>query len=122
LKYRTAQIEGETEAQLGQAGGARFGAQIRNYALIAEDGKYALDDGIQAIKVVRAHAAEWGVFSGSRRLHGILSWRNDHRVYGHPAGCERASELRRSDLRRLFSYRASDTERRATLFHGDGGG
>lgn len=57
LKYRTAQIEGETEAQLGQAGGARFGAQIRDYALIAEDGKYALDDGVQAIKVVRAHAA-----------------------------------------------------------------
>ncbi len=61
LKYRTAPLEGETEAQLGQAGGARFGAQIRNYALIAEDGKYALDDGIQAIKVVRARAAEWGV-------------------------------------------------------------
>lgn len=61
LKYRTAQIEGQNEAQLGQAGGARFGAQIRNYALIAEDGKYALDDGVQAIKVVRAHAAEWGV-------------------------------------------------------------
>jgi acetyl esterase/lipase len=61
LKYRTAQIEGETEAQLGQAGGARFGAQIQNYALIAEDGKYALEDGVQAIKVVRAHAAEWGV-------------------------------------------------------------
>jgi acetyl esterase/lipase len=61
LKYRTAQVEGENEAQLGQAAGARFGAQIRNYALIAEDGKYALDDGVQAIKVVRAHAAEWGV-------------------------------------------------------------
>ena len=61
LKYRTAQIEGETEAQLGHAGGARFGAQVRNYALIAEDGKYALDDGVQAIKVVRAHAANWGV-------------------------------------------------------------
>ena len=41
LKYRTAQVEGENEAQLGQAAGARFGAQIRNYALIAEDGKYA---------------------------------------------------------------------------------
>ena len=61
LKYRTAQIEGDTEEQLRQAGAARFGAQIRNYALIAEDGKYALDDGVQAIKVVRAHAAEWGV-------------------------------------------------------------
>ncbi len=61
LKYRTAQIEGENEAQLGQAGRARFGAQINNYALIAGDGKYALDDGVQAIKIVRAHAAEWGV-------------------------------------------------------------
>ena len=29
LKYRTAQLEGENEAQLGQSGGARFGAQIR---------------------------------------------------------------------------------------------
>jgi hypothetical protein len=47
LKYRTAQVEGENEAQLGQAAGARFGAQIRNYALIAEDGKCALDDGVQ---------------------------------------------------------------------------
>ena len=61
LKYRTAPLQGETEAQLGQAGGARFGAQIRDYALIAEDGKYALDDGVQAIKVVRAHAADLGV-------------------------------------------------------------
>lgn len=61
LKYRTAQIEGENEAQFGQAGRGRLGAQIRDYALIAEDGKYALDDGVQAIKVVRAHAAEWGV-------------------------------------------------------------
>lgn len=61
LKYRTAPLEGATEAELGQAGGARFGAQIRNYALIEEDGKYALDDGIQAIKVVRSHAAEWGI-------------------------------------------------------------
>jgi acetyl esterase/lipase len=61
LKYRTAQIEGDNEAQLDQAGAARFGAQVRNYALIAEDGKYALEDGVQAIKVVRAHAAEWGI-------------------------------------------------------------
>lgn len=61
LKYRTAQIEGETEAQLGHAGSARFEAQVRNYALIAQDGKYALDDGVQAIKVVRTHAAQWGI-------------------------------------------------------------
>jgi acetyl esterase/lipase len=61
LKYRTAPLEGKTDAELDQAGGARFGTQIRNYALIAEDGKYALDDGVQAIRVVRAHSAEWGI-------------------------------------------------------------
>ena len=61
LKYRTAPLEGETEAQLNQAGGARFGAQLRNHALIAEDGKHGIADGIQSIKVVRAGAAEFGV-------------------------------------------------------------
>jgi acetyl esterase/lipase/quercetin dioxygenase-like cupin family protein len=61
LKYRTAQIEGQDEAQLNQSGGARFGAQLRDHALIAEDGKFGIADGIQAIKVLRAHAAEWGV-------------------------------------------------------------
>ena len=61
LKYRTVQLEGQNEAQLNQSGGARFGAQLRDHALIAEDGKYGIADGIQAIKVVRAHAAEWGI-------------------------------------------------------------
>ncbi len=61
LKYRTAQLEGQNEAQLNQSGGARFGAQLANHALIAEDGKYGIADGIQAIKVVREHAAAWGV-------------------------------------------------------------
>jgi acetyl esterase/lipase len=61
LKYRTAPLEGENEAQLRQSGGARFGAQLRDHALIAEDGKYAIADGIQSIKVVREHAAEWGI-------------------------------------------------------------
>ncbi|HLJ45509.1 MAG TPA: alpha/beta hydrolase [Bryobacteraceae bacterium] len=61
LKYRTAQIEGRDEAQLDQSGGARFGAQLRDHALIAEDGKYGIADGIQAVKVVRARAAELGV-------------------------------------------------------------
>ena len=61
LKYRTAALDGETETQLNQAGGARFGAQLNNHALIAEDGKYGIADGIQSIKVVRAHASEWGV-------------------------------------------------------------
>jgi acetyl esterase/lipase len=61
LKYRTVQIEGQNEAQLDQSGRARFGAQLRDHALIGEDGKYGIADGIQAIKVVRSRAAEWGV-------------------------------------------------------------
>jgi len=61
LKYRTVQLQGQSEAQLNQSGGARFGAQLNNHALIAEDGKYGIADGTQAIKVVRAHAAEWGI-------------------------------------------------------------
>jgi acetyl esterase/lipase len=61
LKYRTVQLEGQDEAQLNQSGGARFGAQLRDHALIAEDGKCGIADGIQAIKVVRVHANEWGV-------------------------------------------------------------
>jgi acetyl esterase/lipase len=61
LKYRTVPLEGENDAQLGQSGGARFGAQLQNHALIAEDGKYSIADGIQAIKAVREHAAELGV-------------------------------------------------------------
>lgn len=61
LKYRTAPLEGKNETQLNQAGGARFGAQSNNHASIAEDGKYGIADGIQSIKVVREHAAEWGI-------------------------------------------------------------
>lgn len=61
LKYRTVPLEGKTDAELGQSGSARFGAQLADHALIAEDGKYGIADGIQAIKVVREHAVEWGV-------------------------------------------------------------
>ena len=61
LKYRTVQLEGQDAAQLRQSAGARFGAQLRNHALIDEDGKYGVADGIQAVRVVRAHAAEWGI-------------------------------------------------------------
>ena len=61
LKYRTVQLEGQDAAQLRQSAGARFGAQLRNLPLIDEDGKPGIADGIQAVKVVRAHAAEWGI-------------------------------------------------------------
>ena len=63
LKYRTVQLEGQDAAQLNQSAGARFGAQLRNLDSIAEDGKYGIADGIQAVKVVRAHATEWGISS-----------------------------------------------------------
>ncbi len=61
LKYRTVQIEGQDAAQLNQSAGARFRAQLSNLPLIDEDGKYGIADGIQAVKVVRAHSAEWGI-------------------------------------------------------------
>jgi acetyl esterase/lipase len=61
LKYRTAPLQGETDAQLGQASGARFGAQLNNHALILEDGKPGIADGIQAIKILREHAQEFGI-------------------------------------------------------------
>jgi acetyl esterase/lipase len=61
LKYRTVQIEGQDAAQLNQSAGRRFKAQLGNLALIDEDGKYGIADGIQAVKVARAHAAEWGI-------------------------------------------------------------
>jgi len=61
LKYRTVQLQGENEAQIGEAGRARFGAQVANHALITEDAQNAIADGIQSVKVVREHAAEWGI-------------------------------------------------------------
>ncbi len=61
LKYRTKQIEGKDATELGQSARAAFMAQLNNHALIAEDGKYGIADGIQAVKVVRAHATEWGI-------------------------------------------------------------
>ena len=61
LKYRTKQIEGKDATKLGQSARAAFMAQLNDHALIAEDGKYAIADGIQAVKVVRAHASDWGI-------------------------------------------------------------
>ena len=61
LKYRTVQIEGQDAAQLNRSSNARFRAQLSNLPLIDEDGKYGIADGIQAVKVVRTHAAEWGI-------------------------------------------------------------
>jgi hypothetical protein len=59
LKYRTKQLDGKDAAEVGQSARAAFMAQLNNHALIAEDGKYGVADGIQAVKVVRARASEW---------------------------------------------------------------
>ena len=61
LKYRTVPLAGSSDQEVDKAGRARFGAQLNDHRLIAEDGKYGIADGIQSIKVVRAHAAEWGI-------------------------------------------------------------
>ena len=55
------QIEGQHAAQLSQAANAALAATIRDVSLIDENGKYGIADGIQAVKVVRAHATEWGI-------------------------------------------------------------
>jgi carboxylesterase type B len=34
---------------------------MRNRSLVDDYSKYGIADGIQAIKVVRTHAAEWGI-------------------------------------------------------------
>ena len=99
LKYQTVQLEGENAAQLNQSAGARFGAQLRNLDSIAEDGKYGIADGVQAVKVVRSHAAEWGLspdrvvftgFSAGGMIAAVTAIQPDARpnyaapIYGAP--------------------------------------
>jgi len=57
LKYRLFQVEGQEPAQVTQAANAALGAVTRNRSLIDDYGKYGIADGIQAVKVARAHAA-----------------------------------------------------------------
>jgi len=61
LKYRLLQVEGQEPKQVAQSAGAALGAVIRDRSLIDGYSKHGIADGIQAIKVVRAHAAEWGI-------------------------------------------------------------
>jgi aryl-alcohol dehydrogenase-like predicted oxidoreductase len=65
---------------------------------------------------------EWGLSPDRIVIHGILCGRDDHGVYGCPAGCEREARLCCSDLLCVLSSTASDTERSAAVFHGDGPG
>jgi acetyl esterase/lipase len=61
LKYRLFQVEGQEAAQVLQAATAALGRVTSNRSLIDDYSRYGIADGIQAVKVVRAHAAEWGI-------------------------------------------------------------
>ena len=61
LKYRLFQVEGQDAAQMGQAANAALGNVTRDRSRIDEYSKYGIADGIQAVKLVRAHAAEWRI-------------------------------------------------------------
>jgi acetyl esterase/lipase len=63
LKYRLFQVEGQDPAQVTQWANAALGAVARDRSLADEYDKYGIADGIEALKVVRAHAAGWGISS-----------------------------------------------------------
>ncbi len=71
LKYRLLQLEGREPAQVTQSANAALGAVMRDHSLFNEYGKFAIADGIQAIKVVRSRAAEWGILPGRVVLMGF---------------------------------------------------
>ena len=62
--------------------------------------KYGIADGIQAIKVVRQHAAEWSVSPDRIGFMGFLCGRDGGKRSIASAGCRRSSEFCRADLRR----------------------
>jgi acetyl esterase/lipase len=99
LKYRVIQIEGQDAAQLNQAASAAIAANVRDLASIDENGKYGIADGIQAVKIVRAHSTEWGIapnhivftgFSAGAVVTAFTALRPDARpnyaapIYGGP--------------------------------------
>jgi acetyl esterase/lipase len=61
LKYRLLQVEGQDPAQVTQSATTALGAVMRDRSLVDGYGKYGIADGVQAMKVVRAHAADWGI-------------------------------------------------------------
>ena len=61
LKYRLFQIEGQEPAQVTQAATAPLGRVQSDRSLIDDYSRYGIADGIQAVRVVRAHAVEWGI-------------------------------------------------------------
>lgn len=71
LKYRLRQVEGQDPEQVTQAATAALGAMMRDRSLAGEYGKYGIADGVQAVKIVRAHAAEWGIAADRVVLMGF---------------------------------------------------
>jgi acetyl esterase/lipase len=61
LKYRLFQVEGQEPAQVTQAANAALGRVQIDRSLIDDYSRHGIADGIQAVKVVRAHAVEWGI-------------------------------------------------------------
>src|SRR5689334_5475462 len=61
LKYRLWPVEGQEPAQVAQSASAALATLTRDRSLIDRYSQHGIADGIQAIKVVRAHAAEWGL-------------------------------------------------------------
>lgn len=61
LKYRLFQVEGQDPAQVTQAATAALGRVQSDRSLIDDYSRYGIADGIQAVRVVRAHAVEWGI-------------------------------------------------------------
>jgi acetyl esterase/lipase len=99
LKYRLFPVESPEPAQVTQAATAALGRLTSNRSLIDDYGKYGIADGIQAVKVVRAHAAEWGIspervvltgFSAGAILTSAVVLQSDARpnyaapIYGGP--------------------------------------
>jgi acetyl esterase/lipase len=61
LKYRLFQVEGQDAAQVTQSANTALAAVQRDRTLIDGYQKYGIADGIEAVKVTRAHAAEWKI-------------------------------------------------------------
>jgi acetyl esterase/lipase len=61
LKYRLFQVEGQEPTQVTQSANAALAAVTRDRSLIDAYSRYGIADGIQAVKVVRSHAAEWNI-------------------------------------------------------------
>lgn len=61
LKYRLLQVEGNDAAEVTKAATAALGAVTSNRSLIDGYSKYGIADGAEAVKVARAHAAEWNI-------------------------------------------------------------